>query len=217
MKDYMLTKKKIDRHIIYHIENHRLFTWIPKYTCEAGPDCSPKNIFFVIVSFDKRQKQYFTGNYSRGKSLYSKNPHDAVFFLDFEAAEEELLNSRDSKHIKLSVRKIELDFENKLPCARFVIICEDRIYGKLLFFEKVDRERSSIVTAKNSKYASRLGFRACISVMEELKSAYKKYRYSMISADTFDIDVKAEDILEFLKRNPPQKSIALSFKLRKNG
>lgn len=213
----MLTNKKIDRHIIYHIGNRRPFTWIPKYTCEADPNCSPKNIFFVIVSFDKRKKRYFTGNYRKGKSIFSKDPHDAVFFLDLEAAEEEIVNARDNNHRKLSVKKIELDFENNLPDAKFVIICEDRIYGNLLFFEKADRERKSVVTAENSKYAWRLGFRACISIMEELQSTYKKYRYSMIPAETFDIDVRADDILEFLKRNHPKTNIALSFKLRKNG
>lgn len=204
--------RRTERHIVYHVVGRHWLTGMPKYSFEPTPDSKSENIFYVIVSMDRGRKMFYT-NDANNKGMYSKRPHDAVFFLDRMAAEETLPVARTKKHKKILVCGIELDLKNTLPEAMFVIICEDRVNGKLHFFRKVDRGVKKVITAEKSTTAATLHFRACVAALEELRAWYKRYKYSMIPLDVFDVEVKSSEILGFLRRNPPKMSMALSFKL----
>lgn len=204
--------RKVEHHVVYHVVDRHWLTGVPKYSYEPTSDSKSENIFYVIVSMDGGRKMFYT-NDANNKGMYSKRPYDAVFFLDRMSAEETLPVARTKKHKKILVCGIELDLKNALPEAMFVIICEDRVDGKLHFFRKVDRGIKKVITAEKSTKAGTLHFRACLSVLEELRALYKRYKYSMIPLDVFDVEVKSSEILGFLRRNPPKMSMALSFKL----
>ena len=230
MKSSMDLGKKISNHVVYHVNGFSKFTGSPVYTCEVDIEkADASHIFYVIVCKDRRKDSYYTGRFFTKKTImsrvdgtyghkvseFSKDASDAMFYLDRQAAEEDLCNVSDTLHKRLTISEMELDFINELPGAKFLIICEDRVRGKLSYFKKVDRERNIVVTADKSTFAGKLGFRACLAVSEELRASYKKYKYSMLPADIFDIEVRSKDIMNFLRRNPPKKSMALSFKLKK--
>lgn len=230
MKSSINLGKNINNHIVYRVNGFSKFTGNPVYTYEVDREnADTSHIFYVIVCKDSKKDRFYTGRFFTPKTImsringtygkkvseFSNDASDAMFYLDRQAAEEEICNVRDSVHNRLTVSEIELDFVNELPSAEFLIICEDRVRGKLSYFEKIDRERNVVVTADKSTFAGKLGFRACLAVAEELRANYKKYKYSVLPADIFDIEVRAKDIMNFLRRNPPKKSLALSFKLNK--
>lgn len=210
--DVAVGDRMTEHHVVYHVVGRHWLTGLPKYSYEPTSDSKSENIFYVIVSMDRGRKMFYT-NDANNKGMYSKRPYDAVFFLDRMAAEETLPVARNKKHKKILVCGIELDLKNALPEAMFVIICEDRVNGKLHFFKKVNRGIKKVITAEKSTKARTLHFRACLAVLEELRAFYKRYKYSMVPLDVFDVEVKSSEILGFLRRNPPKTSIALSFKL----
>ena len=223
---------KKESHIYLFVKRLRFFTRRPVFTVDFSQACDmktgthvkdcieidanlpfsdPLNAFYAVCCSDSGKEMLYEGVCdTKGHPCLTDRPDCAEFYLDCEAAEDAEAHLREKGCKKLEVRKIYMDFENRLSEALFIIACEDKANGSMWFYEATKNNRT--IVSRFSDKAKRLGFRDCLKAVGTLRKTDKEYLYSMLPNDIFDINIQGDKLMDYLRRTRPVTGISLNFK-----
>lgn len=234
-----MSELRIENHVVSFPVRQRRFTkrWVYSFNPrESAVGCPPAyGEFWVVVCNDKKTPTYFTGEWSTPKvknarigkrvrgalPVLDKDIHKALFFMDIDAAGETLAQIQALGEYKVVIMPVRLDYKNTLPDQKFIIICElkgkerNKTGGNLFYLKDFDTDKGETIVCRNSDHSKKMGFRECLSMLDEARAKCRKYRYSMVH--DFEVRVLAADLLNYLKTEHPSSRIALAFKLPNQG
>lgn len=222
---------KVKEHVVYFFERKRKYTKRIVDTTDKRKAADISNpelrlimqgyrlfdavcygLFYVIIN-DK--DEYFTGKYggkdkssAKKRPLFTKQADCALFCLDKEEADYVSSIVRAAGVLKVEVRNIYLDYKNELDSQRFIITCEDK-NGRMSFFREFDESKKTAVTCRQTGSCAKYRFRECLALIEKIKITDKRYKYSMLH--DFEVNLKASQLIGYLKKEKPWGGMALSF------
>ena len=165
--------------------------------------------FYVIVNEDGDSERYFM-DFGQKKPSFTSDVRKSYISQSLKDVKEVLTKIRVMGGKKLTYVPVAMNIENALQEPNFVIICKNKLSGRLLYLQEM-YVNSEVKLNPNLKSAKRLGYDDAVEWYEELAAKNKQNHYAVINCPKEE--VKSRNLPAYFKSHPNEPKVAVSFRL----
>lgn len=165
--------------------------------------------FYVIVNEDGNSERYFM-DFGKKKPSFTSDVRKSYISQSERDINEVLTKVRVMGGKKMICVPVAMNIENTLQEPNFVIICKNKLSGRLLYLQEM-YVNSEVKLNPNLKSAKRLGYDDAVEWYEELAAKNKQNHYAVINCPKEE--VKSHNLPAYFKSHPNEPKVAVSFRL----
>ena len=165
--------------------------------------------FYVIVNEDGDSERYFM-DFGKKKPSFTSDVRKSYISQSERDINKVLTKLRVMGGKKMICVPVAMNIENTLQEPNFVIICKNKLSGRLLYLQEM-YVNSEVKLNPNLKSAKRLGYDDAVEWYEELAAKNKQNHYAVINCPKEE--VKSHNLPAYFKSHPNEPKVAVSFRL----